>query len=96
MRANHEKLGTLMTTIPYLMYTKTPHAPLGPPEVRYLLWARGFIAYLGCQFGYISFGLLSLSEGITIYHLRPFLLIFLCWVYLGEKVNRIQIMACGM
>lgn len=62
------------------------------PEGRLLL-IRGALNALGLCLAYASFERLSLTEALTVFHLRPFLVGWLCWIYLSEVFSRIQMVA---
>jgi drug/metabolite transporter (DMT)-like permease len=45
---------TVVLASAYMWYKKTPHFPLGKPEVRWLLAARGFGGFFGTCFDTIT------------------------------------------
>lgn len=66
----------------------------GPPEVRHLLWIRGFFAIMAVYFAIASFGRLTLSEGITLFSIRPFPIALLCYMVLAEPCTRTPTGGC--
>ncbi|CAD6567666.1 MAG: hypothetical protein TREMPRED_003811 [Tremellales sp. Tagirdzhanova-0007] len=86
--------GSLFFSLPWLYYTRTPHAPFGPPEIRHLLWIRAVSSVLSCSCGVLIFAYLTLSEGITIFSLRPFPIAILCYIFLSEPFSKTQIWGC--
>lgn len=82
--------------LPYLFTTDTPHAPLGPPGVRLLLWARGLAVALEVILIYSSMRYLTISEFWMVNSCVPFPAAILCRVILGEKgFTRVQGVCCG-
>ena len=60
-----------------------------------LIWARGLNNAIGLVAVTASLAYITLSESVSILHLRPFPVALLCYLFLGEGFTRIQIIACG-
>ncbi|KAK4685927.1 hypothetical protein P7C73_g4208, partial [Tremellales sp. Uapishka_1] len=63
---------------------------------KWLVWVRGTVNSLGIYTVYLALQYIALSEAVAIFHLRPFPVAFLCFVFLGERFTRIQLFASGM
>ncbi|RXK39987.1 hypothetical protein M231_02782 [Tremella mesenterica] len=75
----------------------TPYAPWGKggkEGIRYLLWIRGIIAWMGLWCGFEAFGYLGLSEALPILALLPFPTAGICWLFLKERFTLIQCVSC--
>ncbi|KAK9451256.1 uncharacterized protein V1518DRAFT_408081 [Limtongia smithiae] len=84
-----------------LIYQKVPYAPLGPPEVRWLLVLRGFTGFFGLYGVYYSLAYLSLSETTVISFLTPTVAGFACSIFLKEPFGKVELFAgllsfCGV
>lgn len=91
--ANVQTLATSIL-IPYLFYKETPHAPIGPPGSRTILWTRGVLVTINLFFVYTSLRYLPLSEFWMVNSCTPFPTAILCWWFLSEKFTRIQGICC--
>jgi len=60
-----------------------------------ILWIRSFNLAIAAVAVVLSLEYITLSEAISILHMRPFPVLLLCYVFLGEPFSRIQLMACG-
>ena len=60
-----------------------------------LVWVRALVASFGSATCYASVYYVPLSIFMTLFHLRPFPTSFICWLVLGERSSRIQIIASG-
>lgn len=79
----------------FLWVRGTPHAPLGPPGTRQLLWARGVILTVILLMIYTSMRYLTLSEFWMTTSGSPFPTALLCWWFLGERFTKLQGVCCG-
>ena len=60
----------------------------GPPEMRYMLAARGTLGFCGLLSNYQSFKGLSVSDSTAIQFLAPSVTAFLGYMFLGESLSR--------
>ncbi|EME38586.1 hypothetical protein DOTSEDRAFT_140447 [Dothistroma septosporum NZE10] len=74
----------------YMWYKKTPHFPLGLPEVRWLLVARGFGGFFGVFGMYYSLLYLPLADAAVLTFLAPGLACWVCSFLIGEPFTRIE------
>ena len=58
------------------------------------VWLRAVENSTNLGFTYFSVANLDLATFITLFNLKPFVVAFLCWIFLGERVTKIQIIAC--
>ena len=90
----HQTL-VFILAIGYVLRTDTPHAPFGPPPIRRLMWIRGCLLSMGLITGYTSLRYLTISEFLTMFCCLPFPTGLLCWIFLGERFTRVQMICCG-
>lgn len=76
-----------------MRWTNVEHALLGPPGVRLLLAARGFVGFFGLAPGYYALKYLSLSDATVLSFLAPVLVGILAFLLLGESYSRIEALA---
>lgn len=74
----------------YMYWRKTPHFPLGAPEVRSLLVARGFCGFFGVFGMYYSLLYLPLADATVITFLAPGISCWLCSKLLKEPFTRAE------
>ena len=70
-----------------------PNPILGPPEIRYMLSARGLIGFGGLFGNYQSFKSLSVSDSTAIQFLAPSVTAFLGYMFLSESLSRRELIA---
>jgi len=58
------------------------------------MWLRGGLLSMGLLTGYSSLRYLTISEFLTIFCCLPFPTGLLCWLFLGEKFTRVQMICC--
>lgn len=73
-----------------MFYRKTPHFPLGLPEVRWLLIARAGGGFFGVFGMYMSLVYLPLSDATVITFLAPGLACWACSLLINEPFTRIE------
>ncbi|KAK5129623.1 hypothetical protein LTR08_003022 [Meristemomyces frigidus] len=78
----------------YMWWKQTPHFPLGLPEVRWLLVARGFGGFFGVFGMYYSLLYLPLADATVITFLAPGLACWACSFLIHEPFSRTEQMAC--
>ena len=81
---------TLVLASGYMFYKKTPHFPLGMPEVRWLLLARGFGGFFGVFGMYYSLLYLPLADATVLTFLAPGLACWVCSYLIKEPFTRIE------
>jgi hypothetical protein len=81
--------------LPYMFHKETPHAPVGPPGSRTILWTRGVMMTFNLFLVYTSLRYLTISEFWMVNSCTPFPTAILCWFFLLEKFTRIQGICCG-
>ncbi|KAK5148974.1 hypothetical protein LTR04_000245 [Oleoguttula sp. CCFEE 6159] len=81
---------TLVLASLWMWYKKTPHFPLGMPEVRWLLIARGFGGFFGVFGMYYSLLYLPLADATVITFLAPSLACWACSILIKEPFTRIE------
>ncbi|KAK8215220.1 hypothetical protein M8818_002232 [Zalaria obscura] len=74
----------------YMWYRKTPYFPLGMPEVRWLLVARGMGGFFGVFGMYYSLLYLPLADATVITFLAPPLACWVCSILIKEPFTRIE------
>ena len=79
---------TLVLSSAYMWWTKTPHFPLGLPEVRWLLVARGISGLFGVYGMYHSLLYLPLADATVITFLAPGLACWACAVLINQPFTR--------
>lgn len=72
----------------YMWYKKTPHFPFGLPEVRWLLFARGFGGFFGVFGMYYSLLYLPLADATVVTFLAPSLACWACSIFINEPFTR--------
>ena len=87
-------------TIPlatYWLYRSTPHPATVFARNRQnaLIWARGVLVAVGVSCIYAAFRFISLSDGMALFHTRPFVVGVICWIWLGERFTGVQMAASG-
>ncbi|KAF2864111.1 hypothetical protein K470DRAFT_261589 [Piedraia hortae CBS 480.64] len=85
---------TLLLASGYMWYKNTPDFPLGKPEVRGLLMARGFGGFFGVFGMYYSLQYLPLAEATVITFLAPGLACWACSILIHEPFGRLEKFAC--
>lgn len=87
---------TYACCLAYMWATKSvPGAPFGPPEIRKLLFLRGFVGFFGVSGLYYSLQYLSLSDAMAITYVIPMVTGFLAWVILHERYSLLEA-GCGL
>lgn len=81
---------TLVLASGYMFYKKTPHFPLGMPEVRWLLLARGFGGFFGVFGMYYSLLYLPLADATVLTFLAPGLACWVCSYLIKEPFTRME------
>jgi drug/metabolite transporter (DMT)-like permease len=81
---------TVVLAMTYMWYNKTPHFPLGHPEVRWLLLARGFGGFFGVTGMYWSLLYLPLADATVITFLAPALACWACSFLINEPFTRVE------
>lgn len=81
---------TLVLASGWMWYKKTPYFPLGMPEVRWLLAARGFGGFFGVFGMYYSLLYLPLADATVITFLAPGLACWACSILINEPFTRIE------
>lgn len=76
-----------------MLIFRSPHVWLGPPGVRWLLFARGVFGFLSTLFLYISLQNLSLSDATSITFLSPLVTGVTAAVLLEEPFSRREAVA---
>ena len=74
----------------YMWYNKTPYFPLGMPEVRWLLIARGLGGFAGVFGMYYSLLYLPLADATVITFLAPSIACWACSILIKEPFTRIE------
>lgn len=74
----------------YMYHKQTPHFPLGKPEVRLLLVARGFGGFFGVFGMYYSLLYLPLADATVITFLAPGLACWACSYLIKEPFTRVE------
>ncbi|KAG5941030.1 hypothetical protein E4U59_001980 [Claviceps monticola] len=74
----------------YMRWMKTPNAPLGAPEVRWLLLLRGSTGFFGIFGMWWSMMYLPLADATVITFLAPGVAGMLCYFFLREPFTRIE------
>lgn len=74
----------------YMWHQKTPHFPLGMPEVRGLLVVRGLAGFGGVFGMYFSLLYLPLADATVITFLSPGLACWACSILIKEPFTRIE------
>ncbi|KAK5163726.1 uncharacterized protein LTR77_010399 [Saxophila tyrrhenica] len=74
----------------YMWWKKTPHFPLGMPEVRGLLVARGLCGFFGVFGMYYSLLYLPLADATVITFLAPSLACWACSILINEPFTRVE------
>ena len=64
--------------LPYLFYNGIPHAPVGPPGSRTILWTRGVMMTFNLFLVYTSLRYLTISEFWMVNSCTPFPTAILC------------------
>jgi drug/metabolite transporter (DMT)-like permease len=81
---------TFVLSTGYMWYKKTPHFPLGMPQVRWLLVARGFGGFFGVFGMYYSLLYLPLADATVITFLAPGLACWACSILIHEPFSRME------
>ncbi|KAL1296889.1 hypothetical protein AAFC00_004503 [Neodothiora populina] len=81
---------TVVLASAYMWWTKTPHFPLGAPEVRSLLVARGLGGFFGVFGMYYSLLYLPMADATVITFLAPSLSCWACSFLINEPFTRIE------
>ncbi|KAI6903359.1 hypothetical protein KC334_g7213 [Hortaea werneckii] len=81
---------TVVLASGYMYYRKTPYFPLGMPEVRWLLVARGFGGFFGVFGMYYSLLYLPLADATVITFLAPSLACWACSILINEPFGRLE------
>ncbi|GAB7364915.1 hypothetical protein MBLNU230_g5705t1 [Neophaeotheca triangularis] len=85
---------TLVLASGYMWYKQTPYFPLGMPQVRSLLVARGFGGFFGVFGMYYSLLYLPLADATVITFLSPGLACWACSILINEPFTRIERWGC--
>ena len=81
---------TLVLCCSYMYSKKTPTFPLGMPEVRWLLVARGFGGFFGIYGMYEALRSLSLADATVITFLAPSIACWACSILINEPFTRVE------
>ena len=81
---------TFVLASSYMFWKKTPYFPLGMPEVRWLLAARGFGGFFGVFGMYYSLLYLPLADATVITFLAPSLACWACSILIKEPFTRVE------
>lgn len=81
---------TFLLASAYMWWQRTPHFPLGAPEVRRLLLARGAAGFFGVFGMYYSLLYLPLADATVITFLAPGLACWACSILLKEPFSRTE------
>lgn len=81
---------TFLLASGYMAWKKTPYFPLGMPEVRWLLVARGFGGFFGVFGMYYSLLYLPLADATVITFLAPGLACWACSFLIKEPFTRVE------
>lgn len=84
---------TVVLASGYMAYRRTPYFPLGMPEVRWLLVARGFGGFFGVFGMYYSLLYLPLADATVITFLAPSLACWACSILIKEPFTRLEQLA---
>lgn len=84
---------TVLLASGYMWYRKTAYFPLGMPEVRWLLVARGFGGFFGVFGMYYSLLYLPLADATVITFLAPSLACWACSILIKEPFTRLEQLA---
>lgn len=74
----------------WMWWQRTPDFPLGKPEVRWLLVARGFGGFFGVFGMYYSLQYLPLADCTVLTFLAPGLVCWVCSVLIKEPFTRLE------
>jgi drug/metabolite transporter (DMT)-like permease len=74
----------------YMRWSNVEHPLLGPPGVRTLLAARGFVGFFGLAPGYYALKYLSLSDATVLTFLSPVLVGALAFLFLKEPFTKTE------
>ncbi|KAI0010640.1 hypothetical protein F4779DRAFT_638825 [Xylariaceae sp. FL0662B] len=77
----------------YIWWRGIPHGVLGPPEIRWLLGARGVCGFFGIYGMWYSVMYLPLAEATVITFLSPVLAGYLCHVLIHDPFTRTEQLA---
>jgi drug/metabolite transporter (DMT)-like permease len=78
---------TALGCVSYLTLSGDPNPFLGPPDMRPMLFARGFFGFFGLFSNYQSYRGLSVSDSQTIQFLSPSFTALLGFLYLKERLS---------
>ncbi|TKX22173.1 hypothetical protein C1H76_5606 [Elsinoe australis] len=81
---------TVILSMAYMWYSKTPHFPFGAKEVRWLLVARGLGGFFGVFGMYYSLLYLPIADATVITYLAPGLSCWACSILIKEPFTRIE------
>lgn len=81
-------LFTCIISCTYMWWTRMPDFPLGAPEVRWLLVARGFLGFFGIFGMWFSMIYLGLADATVITFLVPSVSGYICHVLLHDPFTR--------
>ncbi|KAL8642810.1 MAG: hypothetical protein Q9228_000550 [Teloschistes exilis] len=85
---------TVVLSTLYMWWTNVQHFPLGPREVRGLLFARGFGGFFGLLGIYYSLAYLPLGEATVISFLGPVVACWACSILMHQPFTRKEQVAC--
>lgn len=58
-----------------------------------LLLLRGFLGFLSTMGLYLAIDYLPLSLAITVYYIQPIIVAVVCFVFLGERLSKLEILS---
>ncbi|KAG8622886.1 hypothetical protein KVT40_001274 [Elsinoe batatas] len=81
---------TVILSVLYMWWAKTPHFPFGAKEVRWLLVARGIGGFFGVFGMYYSLMALPISDATVITYLAPGLSCWACSILIKEPFTHVE------
>jgi drug/metabolite transporter (DMT)-like permease len=84
---------TMVCCCVYMWYKKVPYFPFGQKGIRKLLVARGLTGFFGIFGMYYSLQYLPIAEATVITFLAPCVAGFACYVLMGERFTKVELVA---
>ncbi|UNI20016.1 hypothetical protein JDV02_006152 [Purpureocillium takamizusanense] len=84
---------TAVCCLAYMWWMRVPDFPIGKPEIRWLLVARGVVGFFGIFGMWYSMMYLPLADATVITFLAPGVAGFVCWFLLREPFTRFEQLA---
>ncbi|ORX39595.1 hypothetical protein BD324DRAFT_648236 [Kockovaella imperatae] len=72
------------------------HRIASPHDMRGALWLRSAVTSVDMILAYLALGYMPLSDFMTIFHVRPFIVAFMCWQWLGEPITKVHLIASAI